>query len=378
MTGPAPKSLGERLRGQVVLLHDWLTGLRGGERVLEAFCDLFPGAPIYTLLHHPGSTSPKIEERRIQGSLLNRLPGIARYYRRLLPLMPAATDLMAIREQPRLVLSSHHCTIKGVKKPRGAVHVSYVHSPMRYMYDQYEHYFGAGTSRLTRLGGMAFRRYLTGWDRSTNANVDLMIANSAFVQQRIRRFYGCDAAVVHPFVELADFAQVQRQPPARDEHFAMVTAFAPNKRVDLAIAAFNQLKLPLVIVGGGQLEAQLRSQAGPTIKFLGSIDRAGVIDVLARAQGFVFPGVEDFGITPLEALAAGTPVIAYRAGGVLETLTEEDTVFFDEPTVDSLVGAVRQLQANPRRPDPRRLQRFSRQRFLDEMTAAIEGALARA
>lgn len=363
--------------GQVVLLHDWLTGFRGGERVLEAFCELYPDAPIYTLVHEVGSTSTTLESKRIRTSVLSRIPGANRHYRKLLPLMPGAAQRLRISEPARLVLSSHHCVIKGVRKPKGSVHVSYIHSPMRYMYDQYDNYFGRDTSLAVRCGGRVFRDYLTKWDLASNRNVDVMVANSAFVRDRIRRYYDRDAEVVHPFVELADFAAVQQNPPPKAEHFVMVTAFAPNKRVDLAIEVFNRLKLPLLIVGRGQLDRELRLMAGSTVKFLGSLSRAAVIDVLACSRALIFPGVEDFGITPLEALAAGTPVIAFRGGGVLETLSEEDSVFFDEPTVHSLTDAIRRFISNAPRPAPARLARFSRERFLAGMQAVIQNALDR-
>ena len=362
------------VESKTVLLHDWLTGFRGGERVLEAFCEMAPGAPIYTLLHAPGSTSELIEKRPIHTSFLNSIPGIESRYRKFLPLFPVAVDRMHIAEDAELVLSSCHCVIKGLRKPKGSVHVSYIHSPMRYMYDQYDHYFGPHAPLYQRMGAWVFRDYLVRWDRESNRNVDMMIANSHFVKERIRKYYERDALVVHPFVELKDFERVQTAKPAKDDGFVMVTAFAPNKRVDLAIEAFNELKLPLMIVGSGQLEQELKAMAGPTIRFLGNIGREEIVDLLARSQALIFPGVEDFGITPLESLAAGTPVIALRAGGVLETLTDEDTIFFDEPNAKSLIAAVKRLAKEPRKPNFARLSAFSRERFKKEMSAAIDDA----
>ena len=354
--------------GQIALLHDWLTGFRGGERVFEAVCEMYPGSPIYTLLHKPGSTSKKIESHPIHTSFLDKIPGIEKSYRKFLPLFPLAADSLRIDPEVKLVLSSSHCVIKGVKKPRGSVHVSYIHSPMRYMYDQYDQYFGPGAPLSQRAGARLVRNYLTNWDKASNDNVDVLIANSAFVQERIRKFYGRESVVIHPFVDLEDFEGVQANPPPREDYFVMVTAFAPNKRVDLAIEAANRLRVRLKIVGGGQLETPLRAMAGPTIEFLGTLDRAGVIQTVAKARAFLFPGVEDFGITPLESLAAGTPVIAYRAGGVLETLTEDDSVFFDEPTVESLMDAMTFQRIDTLKIQIGRLELFTRQRFQLEMS----------
>lgn len=358
----------------VVLLHDWLTGFRGGERVLESFCDVFPSAPIYTLVHVKDSTSPTIESRKIHTSFLNGFPNVEKNYRKFLPLMPAAADRLKIEGPADVILSSSHCVIKGVRKPPGSVHVSYVHSPMRYMYDQYNQYFGPQASLPIRLGAKMFRNYLTNWDKGSNRNVDLMIANSHFVKERIRKYYGFESEVVHPFVELSDFEAVQKNPPVKQDYYVMVTAFAPNKRVDLAVEAFNKNKRRLIIIGGGQLEKELRMMAGPNIEFAGSLSRAGVIDTLSKARALVFPGVEDFGIVPLEALAAGTPVIAYRAGGVLETLTETDSVFFEEPSVSALNAAIEESEKKSFNIDRKRLETFSKKRFQSDILYWVEQA----
>lgn len=356
---------------KVVLAHDWLVGFRGGERVLESIVEAFPAAPIYTLIHARGSTSPLIEEREIHTSFLDRVPGVYDRYRKLLPLMPRAASMMRV-EEADVMVSSSHCVIKGVPKPRGSRHVSYVHSPMRYMYDQYDNYFGPAEGWATRTGGRVFRRGLVEWDQRSNANVDLMIANSKFVRERIRKFYGLDAEVIYPFVDFADFSALRaRGLPPRLDQYVMVTAFAPNKRVDLAVQAFNEMRKPLVIIGGGQLDRDLRAMAGPTIKFLGNVSRDQVVSTLASSRALIFPGVEDFGITPLEALAAGTPVIAFRAGGVLETLTDEDSVFFNEASVASLKNAVLRFEAEGRKPSWDRLQFFSRERFQREILDAV-------
>jgi glycosyltransferase involved in cell wall biosynthesis len=358
---------------KVVLLHDWLTGFRGGERILEAFCEMFPDAPIYTLLHQPGSTSPTIENRKIHTSFLNSIPGIHKHYRKFLPLFPSAAERLHIEGSPDLVLSSSHCVIKGVKKPSSSVHVSYIHSPMRYLYDQYDAYFGPSAPRYQRLGMNFFRSSLTNWDLRSNENVDALIANSEFVRRRIRTYYNLDSSVIHPFVDLENFKQVQASPPAKEDFYLMVTAFAPNKRVDIAIEAFNRLGKKLKIIGSGQQEKWLKSFAGSHIEFLGNLPRARVIENLAKARALIFPGVEDFGITPLEALACGTPVIAFKEGGVLETLNDKVASFFTTPDAIALQSAVFEFEKHvfDRSILHQRAFEFSKEKFKQQMLKFI-------
>jgi len=359
---------------KVVLLHDWLTGHRGGERVLEAFCEMFPDAPLYTLIHVPGCSTPLIENRKIVTSWINNFPDIKDGYRKYLPLFPLAADSLKITEQADLVISSSHCVIKGVKKPFGAKHLSYVHSPMRYIYDQFDNYFGKESPWWQTLGAKAFRPYLQTWDKISNDNVDMMIANSGFVQDRIHKFYEKNAAIVHPFVDLKDFEAVQKNPPAKEDFYLMVTAFAPNKKVGLAIEAFNRLGYNLKIIGSGQQAVYLKGQARNNIRFLGNLSREKVIDLMAQAKGFIFPGVEDFGITPLESLAAGTPVIAFKEGGVLETLNDDVCEFFTTSTVEALIQAIKKFEKRQFDTDKmyKRADQFSRGIFINKMKNQID------
>lgn len=361
---------------KIALVQDWLTGMRGGELVFEAIAELFPRADIFTLIHIPGSVSQKIESHRIYTSSLQKIPNPERFYRHFLPLMPTFARQFDLSDYD-LILSSSHCWAKGVKKAPGAVHLSYLHAPMRYMWDHFDDYFGKGrASYPIRLAARAVRPYLQSWDYRVSQpdRVDGLIANSSFIAEQIQRIYGRKADVIFPFADLSRFS-APRNP--RD-FYLMVGAFAPNKRVDIAIDAFKELKLPLWIVGSGQEEEKLRALAGSEseIRFLGSKSNEEIAELLSHAKAFIFPGLEDFGITPIEAMAAGTPVIAYRAGGVLDTLTEETALFFEEQTSEGLADAVLRFEngaSSHIRDEASRLRaaHFTRERFQKEFLEVL-------
>jgi glycosyltransferase involved in cell wall biosynthesis len=363
-------------KARIALVHDWLTGMRGGEHVLEAMAELVPGAELFTLIHVPGSVSPALTAIPRHTSRMQKIPGAQRRYRHFLPLMPnfvADLDVSGFD----LVLSSSHCVAKGVLKGKDAVHVSYVHAPMRYVWDRFDEYFGPGRASLpVRLAARAVRKRLQDWDRSvtSEARVDRLIANSAFIAERIRDCYGREASVVHPFADLSRFTR-ERQP---GRNYLMVGAFAPYKRVDLAVEAFNRMGLPLLIVGSGQDEERLRKLAGPSVEFLGALSNEAITDLYSKARAFIFPGVEDFGITPLEAMASGTPVIALGEGGAAETVTPMTGVLFKPQTVQGLIEAVQKLEAGQIVVKPEdcraRAREFTRERFKDRLAAEIRGA----
>ena len=363
---------------RVVLLHDWLTDYRGGERVLEVFCEMFPQAPLYTLIYEKGSVGPLIEDRKIVASFLNRIPNIHTHYRKFLPLFPAAASRLKIVEKADLVLSSSHCVIKGVPAPSGAKHICYIHSPMRYLYDQYDHYFGPHAPLYQRWGMKIFKKYLTWRDLADNDNVDVMLANSRFVQKRISTWYQRSSEVVHPFVELSDVQEFRNKPVQKEPFYLVVSAFAPNKRIDMAIEAFNRNGRPLKIIGAGQQERMLRALAKGNIEFLGKLSRRELLSCLSRARGLVFPGIEDFGITPLEALAVGTPVIAQKKGGVLDTLDESVAEFFEEEEgksmEESLGEAIIRFEKKTFERDVlfNRADGFSREKFKSKVAGIIE------
>ena len=361
---------------KVALVHDWLTDMRGGERVLEQCLQVLPQAELYTLLHVPGRVSRLIEARPIHTSFLQRLPGIARTYRYWLPLFPLAVESLRLRDV-ELVLSVSQGVAKAVRVPPGALHVCYLNTPLRYMWDGFDDYFGPGRARLpVRLAARLLRPALQHWDRATAGRVHRFVSNSRNVQERTQRIYGRASTVIYPPVSLERFGPG----PAREEFYLMVGAFAPNKRVDQAVTAFNRLGLPLHIVGGGQTEALCRRLAGPTITFLGERSDEQIANLYRRARAFVFPGTDDFGITPVEAQASGTPVIAHASGGALETVTPETGVFYQEASAEGLAGAVRTFAADPGRFDPAacvaNARRFGTERFRRELEEVLIRSLA--
>ena len=341
---------------RVALVHDWLTGMRGGERCLEVLCELFPDAPLFTLLHVPGTVTPRIERRRIVTSFVQRLPQAAARYRYYLPLFPLAISRFDLSGYD-LVVSMSHCVAKGVRVAPEALHVCYCFSPMRYVWDLSNDYFGPGHGLAARTLGPPLAAALRRWDRKTGS-VNRFVAISNHIADRIRRAYNRPADVIYPPVDV----QRYEISDAADDYYLVVGALVPYKRIDLAIAATKRLGRRLVIVGTGPEDARLRALAGPTVSFLGWRSDDEIARLYSRCRALIFPAVEDFGITPLEAAAAGRPTIALARGGALETMVglgagEAPTaVFFEEQSVDSLVEAMTRFEAAADRFDAKALR----------------------
>jgi len=359
---------------RTAIIHDWLTGLRGGERVLEELCRLFPHAHLYTLLHNRGSTSPIIEEMEIRTSWIQRLPAARRRFRLYLPLFPAAVESFDLRGY-ELVISCSHSVAKGVLPDPAAVHLSYVFTPMRYAWDLRHEYFHPARSRpLARLLAPALTSYLRTWDVASCPRVDRFVACSNHVRQRIQRYYGRPAQVVYPPVDTEFFTPGE----ARREHLLIVSALVPYKAIELATAAAHHLDLPLLVVGDGPERRRLEATAPANVRFTGAVGRDELLELYRRAAAFLLPGEEDFGIAALEAQACGIPVVAYGRGGALETVRDGVTgILFEEPTSDGLCKAVdRALKARFRPHELRdHAASFSRATFRRRMIAEIETAL---
>ena len=320
----------------VALAHDWLNGMRGGERCLDLICREFPRAELYTLLHRPELVSEAIRNRTVHASGLQRLPFFREHYRWFLPLFPAAIEAFRLPAGTDLVISTSHCVAKGIVPPPGAKHLCYCFTPMRYAWSLQEEYFGRNRLKRAALD-LALAR-LRKWDREASARVDRFVAISRHVQARIREHYGRDAAVVYPPVATQFFTPDARG--GHDGYDLVVSALVPYKRVDLAVRTYARTGYPLKVAGAGTELAALRRLAGPNVEFLGRVPDEGVRELYRRCRFLVFPGEEDFGIVPLEAQACGKPVLAYGKGGLLETVVEGRTgVFFAEQTEEALVGA---------------------------------------
>lgn len=368
-----PRSFPDSGRGRrVVLSHDWLTGMRGGENVLELLCEGFPNAPVHTLIHVPEAVSETINRHPVHTSWLQGLPSMKTYYRYFLPLFPFA--IRSFRPGPAdLLISTSHCVAKGLRVPEGARHLCYCFTPMRYAWTFYEEYFGHNPLKkmLLRPTLAALRT----WDRRASDHVDRFVAISDHVKQRIKRFYERDADVVYPPVDTTFYTPGAGPEPSFD---LMVSALVPYKRVDLAVRAYNRLGYPLKVVGIGTESETLRAAAGPNVEFLGWRSREEIRQLYRDCRCLVFPGEEDFGIVPVEVQACGRPVVAYRNGGATETIADGVTgVFFDDQTEESLLGAVETCAARTWNGDAIRAkaEEFSVQRFLDGLESSIRACL---
>ena len=361
---------------KIAIVHDWLTGMRGGEKCLEVLCKLYPSADLFTLLHIPGSVSPSIESHSIHTSFIQNLPFVKSKYRYYLPLMPFAIESFDLRKYD-LILSSSHCVAKSVKPRPGSLHICYCHTPMRYIWDQFDQYFCRVKSGFIPWAIMKILRpWLQQWDSNTSCRVDEYIANSRHVQKRIKKYYLREASIIHPPVDTKRF---KPSGDKKKDYFLIVSAFAPYKRVDLAVEAFNKLGYPFVVVGEGQDADLLRRMANSNIRFEGWLDDMSIADRYAGCRAFVFCGEEDFGISLLEAQAMGRPVIALGRGGALETvipdrktwkpdieIPENKTinptgVFFYEQTSEDLIRAIQHFESVESQFDEEKIQEHAAQ-----------------
>lgn len=361
---------------RVAIVHYWLVSMRGGEKVIEALCDMYPDADIFTLVYDPEKISDKIRRHRIIPSFLQRIPGAVANYQSMLPLMPFALESLDLRDYD-LIISSESGPAKGIIPPPHAVHVCYCHSPMRYIWDHY-HIYRSTAGIAARMMMPVLAPILRSWDASSSLRVDRFVVNSHHVGERVRKYYRRSASVVPPPVSVDDFALTADL----GDFYLCAGQIVPYKRIDLAVRAFTEMGRNLVVIGDGAKGdiSALKRLAGPTVRFLGRTSFQDLKLNLARCRALVFPGEEDFGIVPVEAMASGRPVIAFGRGGALETVVHGHTgLLFHEQSVEALIDAVHQFEecAQLFRPDAIRAHasQFGTQNFQTSMRKIIDEEL---
>ena len=368
---------------KVALVHDWLIGMRGGEKCLEVLCELFPEATLHTLLYKKGSVSEIISRMKIETSFIQKLPFSSNHYQKYLPLFPTAIEQFDLTGYD-LVISSSHCVAKGVITRPETCHICYCHTPMRYAWEMYYTYFNKNTvSPLVRWSVPFFMNYLRTWDERSSDRVDFFVANSQNVRDRIKKHYRREAELIYPPVDTDYFSLSQNT----GDYFLVSSALVPYKRIDLAVLAFNWLNLPLLIIGEGAEKGRLQKLAKGNVRFLDWQNPAELKKYYTGCRALIFPGEEDFGIVPVEAQACGKPVIAFGKGGVTESvkgfypdqeLTADHTgIFFCPQTTEALTDAVRRFEST--RFDPERIRanaiRFDRKIFKEKIEEFIDRKL---
>jgi glycosyltransferase involved in cell wall biosynthesis len=357
---------------ELVFAHHWLMSMRGGERVLEELLQLSPGRPIYTLLADQKKLSPLLQSTPLVSSWLQRIPGTIQHYAKFLPFFPEAVSSLHVPESTRFVISSDASVIKGLSIPEGVPHVCYCHSPPRYLWDLQETYLQT-MGQVGRAVFSATAPRVRAFDVEAAQRVTDFIANSQFVAQRIRTCYQRDSVVIHPPVSVTEF---RWDCPAED-YYLVVSALTPYKRVETVVDAFRGRREKLVVVGTGSEEKRLRALAPPNVFIRGALPRPEVVGLMERCRAFIHPQIEDFGISAVEAQAAGRPVIAFGRGGALETVVEGVTgLFFAEQTADAIYAAIQSWQhdASWFAPQQARAQaeKFSASRFRHEITQFLQ------
>ncbi len=364
----------ENLR--VAIVHYWLLHMRGGEKVVEAMCELFPQADIYTHVYVPDQLSDTIRRHRIRTTFIQKLPWARKLYQKYLPLMPLALEELDLTEYD-VVISSESGPAKGVITRPDALHVCYCHSPMRYLWDQYNIY-KRGAGLITRIMMPWLCHKLRIWDVTTASRVDYFVANSNSIGRRIKKFYNRDAVVIHPPCDIEAFRNDDDLP--RENYYLLAGQLVNYKRPDLAIEAFSRSGRRLVVIGEGEEYKRLAAMAGQNVEMLGRVSYAELKSHLGRCRALVFPGEEDFGIVPVEAMASGTPVIALGRGGALDTVKDGETgILFPEATVDSLNRAVERFESDELRFDASHLTNwagsFGREEFKTRLLSFIQEKL---
>ncbi|MGM0442124.1 MAG: glycosyltransferase [Elusimicrobiota bacterium] len=353
------------------LVQDWLTGMRGGEKVLEQLCEIYPDVPLYTMIHNKGSVSDTIEDREIVKSWLQHIPFGRRFYRYFLPFMPLLVKSLNLKKYD-LVISTSHCVAKNVKSSKGGLHICYCHSPMRYIWDMFDHYFTPAKSMPVYLAMKLVRPYLQFVDRWTSKNVDYFIANSQTTADRISRYYNRESRIIYPPVDTHYYTPGQG---GRENFYLVVSSMVPYKKVDIAVKAFNRSGKKLKVIGSGPELNYLKKIAKGNIEFFEWCEKETLRKNYRRCRALIFPGKEDFGIVPVEAMACGSPVLAYNEGGATESVVKGKTgLFFNRQSSENLNRVIRKFEKINFETETvrKRAEEFSQKRFKKEITEFIE------
>ena len=355
---------------KVAIVHYWLHGMRGGERVIEALCELFPDADLFTHIVDRSKLSDTISRREIHTTFISKLPFARSFYQKYLPLMPRALEALDLSAYD-LVISSESGPAKGVITRPDSLHICYCHSPMRYIWDHYALYL-KNSGFLARIAFPEIAHRMRIWDVTSAARVDHFVANSTFIQRRIEKFYRRDSQVIHPPVSVEDFAAARTN--STQDYFLAAGELVGYKRFDLIVDACNRLQVPLVIIGDGEERRALEKRAGETVTFLGHVGYTELKARFGECRALIFPGEEDFGIVPVEVMAAGRPVIAFGRGGAIDTVIEGQTgLLFEEQSVDCLVDAIQRFDAQAFSSDAiqTHARKFSKSAFQEHFKAAL-------
>ena len=372
---------------KIALVHDFLVQLGGAERVLEVLCEMFPEAPIYTLLYDREKMRGKFSDREIHTSFLQKFPKFFRKrYKSLLPFMPVAPETFDLRDFD-LIISSSGAWSKGIVTKLNTRHIAYIHSPMRFVWDYNEKYLSENRKEHLKFLVRPFLTYLRIWDKSAADRPDYLIANSKYTQERIGKYYRRESKIIYPPVSQLSLIRPakqdtfsQREKGNIEKYFLVVSRLSAYKKIDCVIEAFNKLELPLIIIGEGKEERYLKSIADKNIKFLGWQSDEKVARYYSNARAFIFPTVDDFGIAPVEAMAHGVPVLAIRKGGAKEIVEEGKTgEFFDAQIPEIVADCVRRFAEKEKEYDRRVIaesaERFSKERFMEEFGEYVEKIL---
>ena len=353
---------------KVAIIHYWLVGMRGGEKVVQELCKIYPQADIYTHAYNPKEISDTINKHNIKTTFIQNLPFAQKKYQSYLPFMPLALEQLDLRGYD-LVISSESGPSKGVITDPNSLHLCYCHSPMRYIWDMYQDYF-QNAGYIRKLLMVPLTHYLRTWDVSSSNRVDQFVANSSFIQKRIRKFYRREAQIIHPPVNTNDFSVSSEN----EDFYLMVGQLVDYKRTDLAVNAFNKLNKKLVIIGAGDQLKMLKSIAKNNVEILGYQKFDVIKDHYSKCKAVIFPGVEDFGMVPIEAMASGKPVIAYGKGGALDyVMNKKNGILFNEQTIQSLQEAIQRFEDEGIDFSPEEIKAFSekfsahefRRKFID-------------